>query len=195
MKKAWLAWLSLAAANTEFLLFTVPWDYDVPAVSYAFPGVEMRKEADFLLVSEFPIVDASTYAKSTLAVPNGDFYVKLNDYKGSTYQPGDFLGVKLCWPATVPFGFSLEMQYINSSHFGGTSAMDLYLFVHLKPDFYAVKPVNLSVVEVDLVVANLGKLPVPIELYGFISYAAGIVAVCWALWPLVWGGVITGVRV
>lgn len=191
-----LAIVASAVANTETYLVRIPNYYDVPKHDQKYLKNRLvQVNSTTFVLEEFPILDVHNYNLTNTLVelpydyvtkPDQKLLVKLNNYLGLTFDSNDLINVKLCWPATYPFGFDLSHEFIKSSTLleDNAQSLDIYIVVDIKPDFYAVRPVEQQTVQFSLVISKLpNSVPIPIELYDYIIYVVDLCIVTWTLFP------------
>lgn len=200
----YLSIASLVLANTETYLLKIPNYYDIPTPQRQYLLNHISKiNATTTLIDEYPILDVYNYnlENTELELPydyvsktEQKLFVKLNNYQNKTFDSNDLINVKLCWPATYPFDFSLSHEFIRAGEFENTpesNTLDIYVVITYQADFYAVKEVTDQTIKFHLVVSKLpNSIPIPIELYDFIVYAVDLCILMWSLFPfaesLIW---------
>lgn len=209
MVSQWLAllWLFLlVSANTETFSFQVPNYYDIPPHHSPYTSHKLLAINDSTLVMyEYPVLNVSHYDLQNTVVrlpydfaskPRQQLLVKLNNYCNRTFDANDVINVKLCWPAILPVNFDLEHRFVRAHDVGlaaeglENDTLDIYVVVDYQADFYAVREPLPSTIEFNLVISKLpNKLPIPIELYGFIVYLVDVCIVVVALHLYVMEGI------
>lgn len=198
--------VSVVRANTETLTFKVPNYYDVPAEVLPYQQNQLEQiNASTWAMLDYPILNATNYNLSNTLIqlpydyqekPSSRLLVKLNNYANLTFAPNDLINVKLCWPAIYPFDFRLDYKFIRAKEFGElgnrANTLDIYIDTHFQADFYAVVTDLPTMVEMNLVVSKLPSvIPIPIELYGVITYLVDICILLVALLPYIQMGLAT----
>ncbi|KAM9927780.1 hypothetical protein OXX59_002290 [Metschnikowia pulcherrima] len=194
-----LSLCALAWANTEAYGFQIPNYYDIPlhrSDSSSSNEVKFLNETSLILTNHSILtLDSYSIENSVLTIPydylskpKQRLYVRLNNYNNSMFDSNDLISVKLCWPATTPVNFNITHKYIQEHEFVGlesnTDNLDVYIVIDYQADFYAPKPVTYSDFEIVLAVSRLpNRLPIPIELYGFIVYSVDLLILVATFWP------------
>lgn len=177
-------------ANTETCMIRVPYYYNIPwdAHEHNRPGLVQLNQSTYV-VDTHPVLSVDAYSLDgcNLQLPY-DFatqktnrvFVKVNNFRNSTFDANDLLNVKLCWPATSPFSFRVDHQFLLTRDLypeSPTNQLDIYVEIKYRADFYAVRPVHESAVPVVLVISKLPNrwMPIPIELYDYVVYAIDLV--------------------
>lgn len=182
-------------ANTETYLLKVPYYFDIPShhVAENSGKSEFKKlNSTHLLLLNHPIGNKFDPKSNTILTIDYNTFeneekvilVKLDNYNNNTFTNEDLLYFKLCWPATYPFSFELQHEYLNLESILpiNVSTLDLYLVIKLKYDAYTFDEDYLdksSQVKFQLEITKLPHsfLPIPIELYDTIMYLGDILIV------------------
>lgn len=206
--------------NTETILVRVPKHFSVPPhpapLSHARSASRQLQaiNATHACILEWPI------GSITLQPPPRDYrvvapydpapgnprqtlLVRLNNFNSSTFAPGDLLLVKLCWPATEPFEFALDIQYLwlesvdrglharMQATTDRTDTFDMYISINYRlvgqAHYHARRPSPVASAVFNLHVSKLplSWLPIPPELYPIIVYVADIAILLAAVFPYI----------
>lgn len=200
--QCWLA--VLAACNTEAFTFKIPNYYNIPACKTHYENARLEQINDTVSkIDDYPIQTVRDYDFKNLIIkipynystrPSGSLFVKVNNYNGTTYDSNDLINVKLCWPAVTPLSFSLSHRYLRPKDFGIEPSpeddfLDIYIEVQYEGDFYAVKEIKETSAQFFLIISKLpNRLPIPIELYGFILVSCDVLIILWWMYPYVIAG-------
>lgn len=198
---AWCFLAAYALANTETYLLQIP-KYFNTRLHELSPEPLLQLNSSHWLLSNHPIHNISTYTTQDAVVDLPyDFTAKLSQTLlvrltnlGDTYQPEDLINVKLCWPATIPVGFSISHRFLAPSELNigalpDPLAMDVFVVVDIVADFYAVREVELESVQFQLMLSKISShIPIPIELYDFILYAVDLMILVAAFLPHILNG-------
>ncbi|KAF8004171.1 hypothetical protein HF325_001619 [Metschnikowia pulcherrima] len=163
-----LSLCALAWANTEAYGFQIPNYYDIPlhrSDSFMSNEVKFLNETS-LILENHPILTLDSYSIENLVLtipydylskPKQRLYVRLNNYNNKH----EFMGLE-----------------------SNTDNLDVYIVIDYQADFYAPKPVTYSDFKIVLAVSRLpNRLPIPIELYGFIVYLVDLLILVATFWP------------
>lgn len=173
-------------ANTETSIIRIPNYFNIPTdvTAHNRPGIVQLNETTFV-IDAHPILSIDKYSidKCDLKLPydysqkdKKRVFVKLNNFGNNTFDANDLINVKLCWPATSPFSFSLDHRFLQARDLFpklSTNQLDIYVEIEYQADFYSIEPVLENTVPIKLVLSKLPNqwVPIPIELYDFIVYA------------------------
>lgn len=206
MWKPILAFLYLACllvtANTETFLFQIPNYYDIPSDTRKVvnPQVTAINSSHNALI-DHPIFDIHNYniLQSVVSLPY-DFtrqerqtlLVKMTNFNNTTFDANDLINVKLCWPATTPVNFELNYIFLRAHDVGlaelglSEDTLNIYIVVEYEADFYAVREVETSNLEFQLVISKLpNRIPIPIELYDVILYVVDVCILLAGMYPYI----------
>lgn len=189
--------LALGLANTETYLIQIPYYYDIPnASNVAWPPLFNTEviNSSTTLIADYPILSKThptlpndrvtvRVPYDTVAKPKQKLLVRLNNYN-STFASNDLISIKVCWPATEAYSFSISHQYIESSTLPlatHNETLDLYAVIEYQADFVTFDPKYTSTS--DELAFNLfltvlpNRIPIPLELYDYITYLVGLLLV------------------
>ncbi|KAL6452957.1 hypothetical protein SBY92_000302 [Candida maltosa Xu316] len=108
------------------------------------------------------------------------------------FTNNDLLNIKLCWPATFPYDFSIDHAYFHSNEISEEleDNFELYLVINYKFiafTFDEAKFLNeKDNLEFQLYINKLPNrfIPIPLELYDFIVYLVDItIFIGWNILP------------
>ncbi|CCE83142.1 Piso0_003714 [Millerozyma farinosa CBS 7064] len=119
------------------------------------------------------------------SVTEKKLYVKVNNYGDEVFQAKDLLYVKLCWPATLPYEFTISHEFQKLSEIYNQQkqdSFDLYFVISYKPNFVTYDDKFRSEVKdlkFHLYISKLPSswLPIPIELYDYVTYLAALLTI------------------
>lgn len=200
---ACLSFLFLAVtANTETFLFQIPNYYDIPSDTreLASPQIVAMNSSHNALIGH-PIFDVHNYniLQSVVSLPY-DFtrqerqtlLVKMTNFNNTTFDANDLINVKLCWPATTPVNFELYHLFLRAHDVGLAESglpedtLDIYIVVEYEADFYAVREVEFTNLDFQLVISKLpNRIPIPIELYDVILYVVDVCILLAGMYPYI----------
>ncbi|ODV66797.1 hypothetical protein HYPBUDRAFT_109017 [Hyphopichia burtonii NRRL Y-1933] len=184
--------MALVVANTETSLFRIPYYYDIPyshlPVAYT-PGFIKRLNSSTSLINSYPIGDKLTFStlsneQQTISLhydmvnkPQERLLVKLNNYNNTLFDSNDLINVKLCWPATLPFDFSISHEFIQRYELTGynelvENTLDIYIVIDYKANFVTCTSNLPDTLRFNLFVNKLPNklVPIPLELYDYVVY-------------------------
>ena len=78
-----------------------------------------------------------TVTYDTVAQPRSTLLVRVNNYGDNTFTNGDMLNIKLCWPATMPYDFSIDHVYMHSNELVESVEDEFDLYVAVTYEFHA----------------------------------------------------------
>lgn len=206
--------LSFVAANTETFVLLIPNYYDIPIDQRDHTDPHLAAiNASTSVLTNHPILNANNYnvletlvslPYDYLRKPRQRLFVKLTNYNNNTFDANDLINVKLCWPATMPFNFDLNYRFVRAHELGAAEksltgdTLDIYIVVDYEADFYAVREVDSTMIDFNLVISKLpNRVPIPIELYDVIVYVVDVCIVLAGVFPYILGFLekqLTGVR-
>ncbi|KAK6455204.1 uncharacterized protein RJT20DRAFT_55459 [Scheffersomyces xylosifermentans] len=154
--------------NTHSVLF----DYPIETVDTRRNGFKVSNK---IFIKDY---DSTTSPKKILLI-------KVNNYNDSVFQSSDMLNVKLCWPATYPYSFSLSHRFLKTRDLTGVdgskiTGLDLYFEITYEFNAYTNNPERFlsknAEVPFQLYITKLplAWLPIPLELYGLVVYLVDI---------------------
>ncbi|KGR10790.1 hypothetical protein MG5_02743 [Candida albicans P57072] len=211
-----LLFVSICMANTETCLVRVPEYYNiVPHPSSISRDARFSRELHRLntthtVLLDYPIgsiddQDMSniiTVTYDTVAQPRSTLLVRVNNYGDNTFTNGDMLNIKLCWPATMPYDFSIDHVYMHSNELVESVEDEFDLYVAVTYEFHAFSYDNgrflqeETALSFQLYVNKLPSrfLPIPLELYDTIVYLVDItIFIVWNILPYLVKGVLEAV--
>ncbi|KAK6462201.1 hypothetical protein DFJ63DRAFT_313344 [Scheffersomyces coipomensis] len=163
-----LVLITLCLANTETILFKIPYYYNIKphALPYTNPSTNhsiININDTHSLINDYPIRSISSLNIDENLIISIDDYnsgesfertllVKVNNYEDHSFESNDFINVKLCWPATYPFDFHLNHLFLKPIDLVGEgdtfskedndneNYFDIYLEVKYKFSGYTFNP-------------------------------------------------------
>ncbi|KAI5953266.1 hypothetical protein KGF54_002637 [Candida jiufengensis] len=103
--------------------------------------------------------------------------IKLNNYNNSIFTNNDLLNIKLCWPATFPYDFTLNEEYIKTTDYLQDEEPELDLYLRIDYEFFGKTYDEKYLSDNDslqfqLFISKLPNryLPIPLELYDFLIF-------------------------
>ncbi|ODV78420.1 uncharacterized protein CANTADRAFT_53384 [Suhomyces tanzawaensis NRRL Y-17324] len=210
-----LVLLGQCMANTETYLMRVPLYFNIPPhLGPVSADARLNRDLHHInhthaLLTDYPIghiggiqepisniieVPYDTLAGfSSKKSPWNTLLVRINNYQDSSYSPRDLLSVKVCWPTTYPYDFTISHRFLKDSELG-LSSDDKQLALYVQVDFQfrgqTFDPTFLSAddsVVFQLYVNRLPSryIPIPLELYPFIVYFVDLIILLVQIVPVV----------
>ncbi|CAN3375518.1 hypothetical protein DIURU_005744 [Diutina rugosa] len=180
----WWTLLALVAANTETIVFRVPYYYDIPPPT---TRQGQTTNATHTVIHHYPIDTLSNQADShRIALNPGTTWVQINNYDG-VFEANDVINVKFCWPATNPY--HVKLDHVFSSEFTDTPGrVDLFVAITLTPEGQSARQLPPQPLTADFYIAKLpsARIPIPVELYPLIPYLVAVAVTAGAAVPFVY---------
>jgi hypothetical protein len=130
---------------------------------------------------------------NSVLAPTRTLLVKLNNYDDSTYTSEDLLNIKLCWPATLPYDFTLSHYFCKLSEIIAgipqeIDSFDVYLRIDYQFTAHTFDPSHLhekDSLQFQLYITKLpiSWLPIPLELYEYLMYFVDLGIIVWTMTP------------
>ncbi|KAI5959610.1 uncharacterized protein KGF55_005254 [Candida pseudojiufengensis] len=192
---------SICLANTETILIKIPNYYNIPILKSIPKNHETIQIEEYnstlSIIQNFPIntIDKSINRNKNVISLNYNtkipiqktLLVKINNYNNSIFQNNDLLNIKLCWPATLPYDFKLNEEYLvttnlyKSEEKENPNELDLYLRIDYEFFGKTYDPIKYlsenDQLKFQLFISKLPNryLPIPLELYDFVLFVVDMV--------------------
>lgn len=193
-----LIFLPLCLANTETHLIKVPHYFDIPMHSESYTNrVLQHLNSTHSVFYDYPIQSIDQLKLDNQIVLQDNtrvstiktLLVRINNYADSFYESDDLLSIKLCWPATEAYDFTLSHGFLNDDD------LNTNLNIYLRIDYqFTGKPYDISLLGPEYLTFQLyitklpvSWLPIPAELYQFIIYFVDLTVIVVMIVPYLIG--------
>ncbi|CUM67926.1 uncharacterized protein PRCAT00005638001 [Priceomyces carsonii] len=202
-----LVFASQIIANTETYLLKIPYFFDIPLQPKSFED-SSGSQKNFItslndthsLLLDYPIITKDQMIQlspikltyNTNNALKSTLIIRINNYENATFNNDDVLYIKVCWPATSPYNFSLSHRYIKLSNLVNKAEDSINLFTIVDYQFNAYASDRNFLSNTDEVIFQLyiyklpsRWIPIPLELLGPITYLVDLtILICRHILPM-----------